>query len=167
MKDVFGFRSFLDDHPCNQEMNVKPTKTIIDPMVLNATEVAAGRAEPSGIAGGIRIDFQGHSMLFFSGVAATDAQFQLVGAGDFRKQTEHVLDRIQLELQKQGGTMNDIVKTRTYVVDLDMEKFKIMSQVKARYFSDGHFTTGTLLGVSNLAIPGMMIEIEVDAILIH
>jgi enamine deaminase RidA (YjgF/YER057c/UK114 family) len=146
---------------------MKPTRTIIDPMVLNAEDVAAGRAEPSGIAGGIRIDFPGYSMLFFSGIAATDAQFQVVGAGDLRRQTEHVLDRIQQELETQGGTMNDIVKTRTYVVDLDTEKFKTLSQVKARYFGNGNFTTGTLLGVSNLAIPGLMIEIEVDAILIH
>lgn len=146
---------------------MKPTRTIIDPIVLNEAEVAAGQAEPSGIAGGIRIDFQSHSMLFFSGVAATDERLQVVGAGDFRRQTEHVLDRIRQDLETQGATMDDIVKTRTYVVDLDTEKFRTLSQVKARYFGNGNFTTGTLLGVSNLAIPGMMIEIEVDAILIH
>ena len=145
---------------------MKPVKTVMDPIVFNEAEVAAARADPIGLAGCVRVDFQDHSMLYFSGIAATDDRMEVVGPGDMRRQTEYVLERIQQELHKQGGTMKDIVRTRTYVVGLSPERFNTMNQAKAKYFRDGNYTTGTLVEVSNLAIPGLLIEIEVDAILI-
>ena len=78
-----------------------------------------------------------------------------------RAQIEQVGDNIKAALEAAGATLADIVKTTTYVTDMD-EYFK-HQDVRMRYFAAA-VPTSTTVQVSRLSRPEFMVEIEAFAI---
>jgi len=103
---------------------------------------------------------EGQRMIFVAGQLARDAQGNVVGKGDMRTQLRQVGENITAALAAAGATLNDIVKTTTYVTDID-EFFRHVD-VRMEYF--GALPTSTTVEVRRLAHPDCLVEIEVLAV---
>jgi 2-iminobutanoate/2-iminopropanoate deaminase len=98
--------------------------------------------------------------IFVSGQLARDAAGNVVGKGDMRAQIRQTGENIRAALAAAGATLADVVKTNTYVTDI--EEFFKHTDVRMEYF--GAMPTSTTIQVSKLAHPDLMVEIEVVAV---
>jgi len=100
--------------------------------------------------------------LYIAGQLARDEHGQTVGVGDIRAQTAKVIENIRTILRAEGGDLHNLVKVTVYTTD--MRHFDAISEVRRRYFT-GDLPTSTIVEVSKLAQPDLMIEIESVAVL--
>ena len=101
-------------------------------------------------------------MVFASGQVARGVDGELVGRGDIRAQTRKTLENLQAVLAEGGATMDDVVKVTVFLTNLD-EHFAAVHEVRAEFFSAG-YPASTLVEVSRLVDPEMLIEIEAIAV---
>lgn len=102
----------------------------------------------------------GRRMIFVAGQLARSPEGQVVGKGDMRAQIRQVGENIRIALEAAGATLDDIVKTNTYVTNID-EFFKHVD-VRMQYLKA--MPTSTTVEVRRLSHPDFMVEIEVLAI---
>ena len=107
------------------------------------------------------VEVGGCRQIFVAGQTPRDRDGQCVGKGDMRAQIEQVGENIKAALEAAGATLDDIIKTTTYVTDMD-EYFK-HQDMRMRYFA-GALPTSTTVQVVRLSRPEFMVEIEVMAI---
>jgi enamine deaminase RidA (YjgF/YER057c/UK114 family) len=81
---------------------------------------------------------------------------------DIAAQTREALRRIEIALREVGASMTDVVRTRIYVTDISM--WREVGAVHAAVFGDIR-PAATMVEVSALISPELMVEIEVDAFL--
>ena len=103
----------------------------------------------------------GGRLIFVAGQVARDAAGNNVGKGDMRAQIAQVGENIRDALEAVGATLNHIVRTTTYVTDID-EYFR-HADVRLRYFGSA-IPTSTTVEVRRLASPDNLVEIEAFAI---
>jgi len=103
---------------------------------------------------------EGKKTIYVSGQLARDANGNVVGAGDMRAQMRQVGENVKAALAAAGATLADIVKTNTYVTDIE-EFFKHVD-VRMEYF--GAMPTSTTVEVRRLAHPDLLVEVEVMAV---
>jgi enamine deaminase RidA (YjgF/YER057c/UK114 family) len=101
--------------------------------------------------------------VYIAGQVAFDSTGQLVGAGDFRAQADRVYQNLGRALKAVGGSLDDVVKTTTFITD--SKNLPALREVRARYSHSGRPPANTLLVVSSLARPELMIEVEAVAVL--
>jgi enamine deaminase RidA (YjgF/YER057c/UK114 family) len=99
----------------------------------------------------------GQRQIFVSGQVSKDVNGHVVGKGDMRAQIERVGENVRMCLEAAGATLADLVKTTTYVTDID-EFFK-HADIRHRYFGPG-LPTSTTIEVRRLAHPDYMVEVE-------
>ncbi len=109
----------------------------------------------------IVVESNGCRQIFVAGQTPRDRDGNCVGPGDMRAQIVQVGENIKDALEAAGATLADIVKTTTYVTDMD-EYFK-HQDVRMRYLADA-LPTSTTVQVSRLSRPEFMVEIEAFAI---
>ena len=97
--------------------------------------------------------------IFVSGQLARNARGEVVGKGDMGAQIRQTGENIKAALAAAGATLSDIVKTNTYVTDI--EEFFKHTDVRMEYF--GALPTSTTVEVRKLAHPDLMVEVEVIA----
>jgi enamine deaminase RidA (YjgF/YER057c/UK114 family) len=102
--------------------------------------------------------------VYISGQVSIDADGKLVGEGDLAAQTEQVLRNLGTALAAANATFADVVKITTFVVDYTQEARALIGSIRAKFFPTPP-PASTLLGVSALALPGWLIEIEAIATL--
>jgi len=95
--------------------------------------------------------------VFFSGMTAHDQQGGIAGAGSIYEQARHCFRKIKYLIEAGGGKMNDIVKVNIYVTDIKQREEVWKAR---REFFTGDFPCSTLVEVSALAPPGILVEIE-------
>lgn len=104
---------------------------------------------------------EGRKTIFISGQLARDPKGDVVAPGDMRAQMRQVGENIKAAVEAAGGTLNDIVKTNTYVTDIE-EFFKHVD-VRMEYF--GALPTSTTVEVRKLAHPDLVVEVEAIAVI--
>lgn len=98
-----------------------------------------------------------------AGTTSTDDQGNIVGEGDPYAQTMHILKRIVKALSEAGASAEDVVRTRMYVLNIDDQD--TIGRAHAEVFGNIR-PAATMVEVSRLAAPGMLVEIEVDAVIL-
>lgn len=107
---------------------------------------------------------KGARTIYVSGQVAVDASGALVGGTDLGQQTTQVMRNLGLALAAAGASFADVVKITTYVVDYRPEQRAVIGKARAPFFADRTPPASTLVGVSALAAPDWLIEIEAVAV---
>jgi len=96
-----------------------------------------------------------------TGTAAVGENGKVVGVGDADAQTRRCLEIIEKALKDAGAGIEDVVRTRIYVTDIG--QWEVVGRVHGEVFGDVYPAT-TMVEVSALIDPDMLVEIEADAI---
>lgn len=107
----------------------------------------------------------GTRTIYTAGQVSIDEHGALVGANDLATQTAQVMRNIGLALTAAGASYEHIVKITTYVVDYKPEYRAVIGIARAPFFVDGPPPASTLVGVSALALPEWLVEIEAVAVI--
>jgi reactive intermediate/imine deaminase len=99
--------------------------------------------------------------VYVSGQVALDGDGRLVGPGDVVAQTRQVLENIRRVLAAGGATLDDVVKVTVYLANVD-DRPRV-NEVRQAYFGANR-PASTLVEVSRLALPGLLVEIEAVAV---
>ena len=131
-------------------------------MAVTATDAERIKTDPDpydqfNIALGYRIG----DLVVLSGQAAVDEHGAVVGAGDFDAQAEQVFENLKRVLEAAGSSLSKVVKVNIYLTD--MSHFPKIVELRSRYFSRP-WPADTIVGVTALALPELMIEIEATAL---
>jgi enamine deaminase RidA (YjgF/YER057c/UK114 family) len=97
-----------------------------------------------------------------AGTTALDETGTLAGRGDARVQTAQCLRNIERALAALDGTLEDVVRTRMYVTDIS--RWEEIARIHGEVFG-GIRPATTMVEVSALIDPDMLVEIEAEAIL--
>lgn len=97
-----------------------------------------------------------------AGTTAIDGEGKVVGAGDPYAQTIQILRNIEAALAQAGARMTDVVRTRIFTTDIG--KWQEIGRAHGEFFRDVR-PASTMVEISRLIAPEMLVEIEVDAIL--
>ncbi len=101
--------------------------------------------------------YRAGDLIFVSGQAALDLEGNIVGEGDFSAQAEQAFENLQAVLAAAGSGLDKLIKVNIYVTD--MSNFEKLVALRERYFSPP-WPADTLVEVSALALPELMVEIE-------
>jgi reactive intermediate/imine deaminase len=100
------------------------------------------------------------NLLFVSGVAPFDEAGRLVGGDDVAAQARQIFRNLDLVLKAAGIGFSDVLKVTVYLTDVADRT--VINPVRQEYFGAAR-PASTLIGVAQLAVPGMKIEIEAVA----
>ena len=139
-------------------------KTVVAPGVgserelFEDSEKVAEHAHSKTVA----VEQPGHVRLYISGhVPLEDGSVQTEDIGE---QTRIVLEQIQSHLERFDGSMNDVVRMRVYVTDLNDADFRTVHEIRSEFFDRDHHPSSTLVEIADLTRDGAKIEIDADAI---
>ncbi len=96
-----------------------------------------------------------------AGTTAVNENSQVIGAGDVYAQTRYVLQKIERALIQAGASMSDVVRTRMFVTDIS--QWEQVGRAHGEFFS-AIKPAATLLEISKLINPELLVEIEATAI---
>ncbi len=106
----------------------------------------------------------GPRTIYTAGQVSIDESGATVGVSDLAVQTAQAMRNVGLALAAAGAGYADIVKITTYVVNYRPEHRAIIGKARAPFFATGTPPASTLVGVSALAVPEWLIEIEAVAV---
>ena len=108
----------------------------------------------------------GGELVVVAGQVGADRAGNLVGPGDVVAQTRQAFENVRAVLEAAGSGMRQIVRFQTFLTHAaDIEGFmQARKELFPRYFPDGVYPPNTLLVVSRLVVPELLVEIEAMAV---
>ena len=101
------------------------------------------------------------TVYFCAGQVAYDTEGQLVGGADFRAQALQVFTNIQNILDELNAEWSDVIKITTYIVNYNAGHRSALMDIVGQFVGDAPRPASTLLGVQSLALPEILIEVDV------
>ncbi len=121
-------------------------KTVFDPPTYTQTMKVTGA----------------ETILLISGQVAYDSNGQPAHPGDFAAQARATYSALKAQVEAGGGTLSSIVKLTTYLIDIRHRTE--LASIREEFFGKKG-PASTLVGVTALALPGWLIEIEAIAVM--
>ena len=107
----------------------------------------------------VRVD-QPKALIFVSGQVSRDNDGNQVGQGSMLEQTRQCLRNVQKNLEAAGASLDDVVWTTVYTTDI--REFRQIVAAREEFFRTS-LPTSTMVEVTHLADPGLLVEIAVIA----
>jgi enamine deaminase RidA (YjgF/YER057c/UK114 family) len=123
-----------------------------------------GTSVPAVFCDAVKVQLKECVMLFISGKVGMRADNTLAGR-TMREQTQQTLENIREILTREGGTMDDIVRVRVYVTQVDALSLRDIHDVRSKFWTEGKYPASTLVRVDQLIRDGALIEIDADAVI--
>jgi 2-iminobutanoate/2-iminopropanoate deaminase len=123
-----------------------------------------GTSVPAVFCDAVKVQLKECVMLFISGKVGLKADNTLAGR-TMREQTRQTLENIREILTREGGTMDDIVRVRVYVTQVDALSLRDIHDVRSKFWTEGKYPASTLVRVDQLIRDGALIEIDADAVI--
>lgn len=98
--------------------------------------------------------------IFVAGTTATGPDGRVVGVGDMYAQATTIFLKIERALTQAGASMQDVVRTRMFVTDIS--RWEEVGRAHGEFFRDIK-PAATMVEVSKLIDPEMLVEVEVEA----
>jgi enamine deaminase RidA (YjgF/YER057c/UK114 family) len=104
-------------------------------------------------------------LVYVSGQVSWGPDGQVVGAGDPHAQYRRVFDNVGTVLRASGAGWGDVIKMNAYMVGMDAARVAAFREIRSRYLAPGQLPASTLVGVTSLVQPELLLEVEVVAAL--
>lgn len=135
-------------------------ENIQQPQLINPSALFNPR--PYGFSHSISVESP-FRMCFISGQSGGIGENHIL-ADDFKTQVQNALKNMKIILQSHAMTFDHIVKITLLIVDHNQEKLDIWAEEAKKIWKDSFLPTSTLIPVSQLALPGMLFEIDAIAV---
>ena len=99
--------------------------------------------------------------VFVAGTTAVDQKGTIVGKGSPYSQAKFIFQKIDRALREAGSSLNDVVRVRTFVTDVS--RWEEVARAQGEVFAEIR-PAATLVQVTALVNPDLLVEIEVDAL---
>lgn len=107
---------------------------------------------------------RGGTTVYVSGQVGWDAEERLVETGDLRAQLRRALENLDAAMQAAGGTRDDVVALRIYLVGETIRETLAVREALLAFFHPDRQPASTWIGVTALASPDFLVEIEATAV---
>jgi len=115
---------------------------------------------PTKISQGLLV--KSNKMLVVSGQVALDKEGKVMGKDSMKKQMEIIMGRLGNILEEAAGKFDDVIKVTMFLTDIS--KLSEAIEVRSKYLQDNKFVA-TAVEVSALVKPGLLVEVEIMAVL--
>jgi enamine deaminase RidA (YjgF/YER057c/UK114 family) len=106
---------------------------------------------------------EGQRVACFAGQVALDREFNIVGGDDLHAQTTAAMRNLEQALAAAGAGWEDLVRRTIYT--LRPTEWETITAAIEEVTGGGEHPVQTIVGVTSLALPGLLIEIECTAVL--